>query len=69
MSDDAQDPPEEESGSDRLLTPQEAADRINISRATLLRWVREGKLRSVTIPSGRRRFRLTDLPGFEEHDS
>jgi predicted site-specific integrase-resolvase len=35
-----------------------------VSRSTLLRWARDGRLPSVTIPSGRRRFRLGDLPGF-----
>ncbi|GAB3047745.1 hypothetical protein GCM10027053_02080 [Intrasporangium mesophilum] len=52
---------------DRLLTPQEAADLIHVSRSTLLRWAREGRLASVTIPSGRRRFRLGDLPGFGDN--
>ena len=48
----------------RLLTPAEAADIIHVSTSTLLRWARLGQLPSITIPSGRRRFRLTDLPGF-----
>ncbi|MGW5241465.1 helix-turn-helix domain-containing protein [Monashia sp. NPDC004114] len=52
---------------DRLLTPQEAANLIHVSRSTLLRWAREGRLASVTIPSGRRRFRLGDLPGFGDN--
>jgi excisionase family DNA binding protein len=50
-------------GPDRLLTPQEAAEFLNVSRATVLRWARGGLLPSVTIPSGRRRFRRVDLLG------
>jgi excisionase family DNA binding protein len=56
--------PKMDSGLDRLLTPQEAADIIHVTVSTLLRWAREGRLPSVVMPSGRRRFRLTDLPGF-----
>ncbi|MGW5238569.1 MerR family transcriptional regulator [Monashia sp. NPDC004114] len=52
----------------RLLTPQEAADIIQVSPTTLLRWAREGAVPCVTIPSGRRRFRISDLPGFDRAD-
>ncbi len=52
----------------RLLTPQEAADIIQVSPTTLLRWAREGAVPCVTIPSGRRRFRISDLPGFDRTD-
>jgi excisionase family DNA binding protein len=52
----------------RLLTPQEAADIIQVSPTTLLRWARDGAVPCVTIPSGRRRFRISDLPGFGRTD-
>ena len=48
----------------RLLTAQEAAQIFHVRASTVLRWARDGALPSVTIPSGRRRFRITDLPGF-----
>ena len=62
---DPQQPPGRRGAPDRLLTPQEAADLLHVSRSTLLRWAREGRVTSVTVPSGRRRFRLRDLPGFD----
>ncbi len=47
---------------DRLLTSGEAADEIGISRASLQRWAREGKVQPVmTTPGGQYRWELTDL--------
>ena len=50
----------------RLLTPDEAAQIIHVSTSTVLRWARDGSLPSIMVPSGRRRFRISDLPGFTD---
>lgn len=43
------------------LTITEAADRLEVSSGTVRRWVREGRLRAITHPSGRRRIRPEDI--------
>ena len=50
------------------MTAAEAADVMRVSCGTLLRWAREGQVPSITMPSGRLRFRITDLPGFTHTD-
>jgi excisionase family DNA binding protein len=52
---------------ERLLTAAEAAQILYVSVPTVRRWAREGALPSVIIPGGRRRFRISDLPGFCDH--
>ena len=45
-----------------LLSTPEAAAKINVSRRTLARWAREGKVRPAAVyPNGRYRWRLSDL--------
>ena len=47
---------------DRLLTTEETADYLNVSRRTLSRWLREGiGPPSIKLPSGARRYRKADL--------
>jgi predicted site-specific integrase-resolvase len=47
---------------ERLLTSGEAAEEIGISRASLQRWARDGKVRpALTTPGGQYRWRLHDL--------
>ncbi len=51
--------------SERLLKPQEVADRLNVSLVTVGRWLREGQLRGVK--AGRQwRVREADLQSFLE---
>jgi len=39
--------------SERLLTTGEVAKRLQVSRMTVDRWIRGGKLRAIRYPSGR----------------
>ncbi len=46
--------------SDRLLSVNELVEKLNISRSTVLNWVREGKITSIKL--GRQwRFRSQDI--------
>lgn len=49
----------------RLLTPEEAADRLNVSPMTVRKWLRSGKLRGVKV-SVLWRVRESDLDAFIE---
>lgn len=51
----------EATGSEELLWPGEAAAVLGVNRQTLQRWAREGRVRVVTTPGGRRRYRRDDL--------
>jgi excisionase family DNA binding protein len=44
-----------------LLTAQEVAKRLSVHPESVRRWTREGKLASVPLPSGRKRYRLEDV--------
>lgn len=47
---------------ERLLTSGEAAEEIGISRASLQRWARDGKVTpTLTTPGGQYRWRIEDL--------
>lgn len=48
------------------LTPDEAADRLRVTGRTIRRWVADGKLRAVTLPSGRIRIPEEALDEFAE---
>ena len=53
----------EKQAQDRLLTPEEVADRLHISRLTVGNWLRSGKIRGVKV--GRLwRVRESDLEAF-----
>ncbi len=49
----------------RLLTPEEAADRLNVSPMTVRKWLCSGKLRGVKV-SVLWRVRESDLDAFIE---
>lgn len=47
---------------DELLTTAEVADLAGVSRQTVWRWAAEGTLAAaITLPSGHRRFRRSDV--------
>ncbi len=53
----------EKQAQDRLLTPEEVADRLHISRLTVGNWLRSGKLKGIKV--GRLwRVRESDLEAF-----
>jgi len=50
---------------DRLLTIEEAARYLNVSKTSLRRWTNEGRLSCVRVgPHAARRFRVEDIQGF-----
>jgi len=40
---------------EKLLKISEVAKILNVSRHTILNWIREGKIRAIRLPSGRYR--------------
>lgn len=46
---------------DELLPPAESAKLIGISRDTLKRWEKQGRISSLRTPHGHRRFRRGDV--------
>lgn len=40
---------------ERLLRTGEVAEMLGVDRHTVIRWVREGKIRAIRLPSGRHR--------------
>ncbi len=42
-----------------VITINKAAAALDVNPRTVARWVEEGRLESVTLPSGRRRIRLS----------
>ncbi|CAI7980218.1 HTH_17 domain-containing protein [Frankia sp. Hr75.2] len=44
-----------------LLMPGETARRLRTTPSTLARWARTGRIRSVELPGGRRRYRRGDV--------
>ncbi len=42
---------------DSLLTPEEVATALRVSTVTVGRWARDGKIPSIELPTGHRRFR------------
>ena len=47
--------------SSRYLTETAAGDYLGVSGRTIRRWTAEGKLKAYRAPSGRYRFKLSDL--------
>ena len=35
-----------------LLTPAEVADRLAVTASTIVRWLREGRIRGIQLPTG-----------------
>jgi excisionase family DNA binding protein len=52
-----------------LLTSQEVADRLAVTRPTVNDWTRAGRLSAITLPSGRKRYRLADIEAIEAGDT
>ena len=46
---------------DRLLKPIEAAQMLNISRASLYIWIQKGLIKAVRLPTGKLRIPLSEL--------
>lgn len=46
---------------DDLLTRQETADLFRVDKATIRRWERAGRLPAITLPSGRPRYKRSDV--------
>ena len=46
---------------ERLLRPKEACQLLSISYSTLLRWIREGKIRAVTTEGGKYRIPYSEI--------
>ena len=42
---------------EQLLTPSEAADKLNLDPKTLARWAKGGVIDCITYPTGHRRYR------------
>lgn len=48
------------------LTTGQAAQHCHVSQATIVNWIRDGKLRAYTTPGGHHRIRRSDLVAFLE---
>jgi excisionase family DNA binding protein len=48
-------------GKPEMLTTTQAAELLNVDRATVARWIRLGQLAAVKLPSGQYRVRRRDL--------
>ena len=51
---------------ERLLRPKEACQLLGISYSTLLRWIREGKIRAVTTEGGKYRIPYSEIKKYLE---
>ena len=38
---------------ERMFKPSEVAKMLNVDRHTVTRWIREGKIKAIKLPSGR----------------
>jgi len=52
---------------ERLLRPKEACQLLGISYSTLLRWIREGKIRAVTTEGGKYRIPYSEIKKYLEN--
>ncbi|MCP4272408.1 MAG: helix-turn-helix domain-containing protein, partial [Gammaproteobacteria bacterium] len=50
----------------KILTPNQVAEMMMVSPATVRQWAANGKLEALTTPGGHRRFRMTDIISFAE---
>ncbi len=50
----------------QILTPNQVAEMMMVSPATVRQWAASGKLTALTTPGGHRRFRMTDIVSFAE---
>lgn len=44
-----------------LLTLKQASERLNVCRMTICNWVKEGKIDFITLPNGRRRYKIENI--------
>ncbi len=47
--------------SERMLRPREVALLFKVDPKTVTRWAKTGRLKPVTLPSGHRRYRASDV--------
>lgn len=52
-----------------LLTAQQVARRLSVHPESVRRWTREGKLASILLPSGRKRYRSEDVEAMLRGDA
>jgi excisionase family DNA binding protein len=57
------------SDSDDLLTSKEVARMLRVSTDTVGRWVRNGQLEAIRLPSGQIRIRREDVERFTKRQS
>jgi excisionase family DNA binding protein len=50
----------------QILTPNQAAEMLMVSPATVRLWAAKGHLKALTTPGGHRRFRMTDIKKFAQ---
>ena len=50
----------------QILTPNQAAEMLMVSPATVRLWAAKGQLKALTTPGGHRRFRLSDIKQFAQ---
>jgi len=55
---------ESSGGGERLLTTAEAAELLRVDARTVTRWVKSGKLTSIRISGGGRRYRESEVRAF-----
>ena len=48
----------------KILTPNQAAEILMVSPATVRQWAAKGQLTALTTPGGHRRFRMSDIESF-----
>lgn len=58
----------DESGDNAILWPAQAATQLGVTPRTLQRWAESGKFPSIILPSGRRRFRQSDVDALLTND-
>lgn len=46
---------------DKLLKPKEAAERMGVAPRTLARWAEQGRVTSISLVNGHRRYRPDDI--------
>jgi excisionase family DNA binding protein len=44
-----------------LLSPSEVAAELEVSPTSIRRWIRDGRLRAIRLPSGQRKVRRVDV--------
>lgn len=50
----------------RAFSPQEAADMLNVSKQTIINWIKDGKIRAERTPGGHFRIAVEDFSRFHD---